>query len=233
MNLAGPRAREVLSAVAEGADLSNEAFPYMGVRQATVAGAPALLMRVGFTGELSYEIHMPAGYGLHVWEALMEAGADFGISPFGVEAQRVLRLEKGHIIVGQDTDALTNPYEADMGWAVKLGKADFLGKHALTMQHERGAEKRLVGFTMPDGTLPEEANQIVQPGDGPLGLEIIGRVTSARRSPTLGRVIGLCWLPTGMAAPGAEFTVRVRGELRTGVVSALPFYDPDGKRLHA
>ncbi len=232
MNLAGPRAREVLSAVTEGVDLSNEAFPYMGVRQATVAGAPVLLMRIGFTGELSYEIHVPAGFGPHVWGALMEAGADFGISPFGVEAQRVLRLEKGHIIVGQDTDALTDPYEAGLGWAVKLGKADFLGRRTLAMRHERGPEKRLVGFTMPDGTLPEEANQIVQPGGGPLGLEIIGRVTSVRRSPTLGRVIGLCWLPAGMAAPGAEFTVRVRGELKTGVVSALPFYDPDGKRLH-
>jgi sarcosine oxidase subunit alpha len=236
MNLAGPRAREVLAKVIDGLDLSNESFPYMGARQATVAGAPALLLRIGFTGELSYEVHVPAGYGLHVWRALMEAGAEYGIRPFGVEAQRVLRLEKGHLIVGQDTDGLTNPYQAGLEWAVKLDKVDFLGKPALAMVHEGEIEKRLVGFTVPDGTvpsgtLPEEANQIVRPGVGLLGLEAIGRVTSVRRSPTLGKVIGLCWLPAEMAALGTEFTIRVRGELRTGRVEEIPFYDPAGERL--
>jgi sarcosine oxidase subunit alpha len=104
MNLAGPYAREVLAKVTDGADLSAAAFPYMHARQAVVAGAPALLLRVGFTGELGYEIHVPTGFGLHVWESLMEVGKAWGIQPFGVEAQRVLRLEKD-IIVGQDTDA--------------------------------------------------------------------------------------------------------------------------------
>ncbi len=233
MNLAGPRAREVLAAVCSGADLSNEAFPYMAVRQVTVAGAPATVMRIGFTGELSYEIHVPAGYGLHVWQALMDAGAAHGIRPFGVEAQRVLRLEKGHIIVGQDTDGLTNPFEAGLGWAVKTAKPDFLGRRALLMAGEQGAGKQLAGFTMPDGSLPEEGNQIVRPGDGPIGLEIVGRITSVRHSPTLGKVIGLCWLPAEMAAPGNSFTVRVGGKLLSGQVVETPFYDPDGARLRA
>ena len=194
---------------------------------------PALLLRIGFTGELSYEIHVPSGYALHVWAALMQAGAEFGIAPFGVEAQRVLRLEKGHLIVGQDTDALTNPLEAGMQWAVKFEKEDFLGKPSLVMLNERGLENKLVGFEMPDGTLPEEANQIVRPGAGPIGLEIIGRVTSVRRSPTLGKVVGLCWLPVAMAEPGQSFTVRVRGELHTGRVAELPFYDPDGTKVRS
>jgi sarcosine oxidase subunit alpha len=232
MNLTGPRAREVLAKVVPaGVDVSNAAFPYMHARQALVAGVPAIMLRIGFTGELGYEIHVPGGYGLHVWQALLDAGAEYGIRPFGVEAQRVLRLEKGHIIVGQETDALTNPFEVGAGWAVKLDKDDFLGKPSLVVANERGVEKRLVGFEMQD--LPEEMCQIVRPGNGPLGLEIIGRITSVRRSPTLDKVIGLCWLPAVMAEPGQTFTVRVRGELRTGQVVDLPFYDPDGAKLRA
>lgn len=235
MNLTGPHARRVLNSVTEGVDLSREAFPYMNARQGRVAGAPALLLRIGFTGELGYEIHVPSGYGMQVWQALMAAGADDGIRPFGVEAQRLLRLEKGHLIVGQDTDSLSNPLEASMGWAVKEEKRDFLGRAALQMARERqdGATRRLVGFEIPGGTLPEEANQIVRPGEGPTGLEILGRITSVRRSPTLDRVIGLAWLPKSMAAAGSEFTVRHRDELIRGVVVDTPFYDPHGERLHA
>lgn len=246
MNLTGPRARQVLAKVASGVDLEDDAFPYLHARQGIVARAPAVLMRIGFTGELGYEIHTPSGYGLHVWEALMAAGEEFGIRPVGVEAQRVLRLEKGHLIVGQDTDALSNPYEANLGWAVKLDKEDFLGKPALQMASERSVEKRLslpsvptfgwkstlrlVGFEMPDRTLPEEADQIVLPGKD---LEIIGRVTSVRYSPTLDKVIGLCWLPAEMSDPGQTFSVRTSGELHTGRVAPLPFYDPEGARLRA
>ena len=114
MNLAGPRSREALSGLTD-LDLSEEAFPYLGVRDGEVAGVPARVMRVGFVGELGYEVHVPADGGLHVWDRISEAGKAFGVKPFGVEAQRRLRLEKGHIIVGQDTDGLTNPWEAEHG----------------------------------------------------------------------------------------------------------------------
>jgi sarcosine oxidase subunit alpha len=229
-NLAGPRARDVLATLTD-LDLDSKAFPYMSVRQARVAGTPAIIMRIGFTGELSYEIHVPSGYGAHVWQALIDAGKEHGIMPFGVEAQRILRLEKGHILVGQDTDALTNPFEANMGWVVKLDKDDFLGRPSLLMLQHRGSEKQLAGFEMVDDVLPEEMDQIVRPGQGPIGLDIIGRVTSVRRSPSLKKIVGLCWLPADMAGVGQTFTVRVRGQLFTGRVVEVPFYDPDGSRL--
>lgn len=233
MNLTGPHARDLLERVSEGFDLSNAAFPYMNAREGKVAGVAALLLRVGFTGELGYEIHVPSGYGLHVWQTLMDVGQEFGITPFGVEAQRIMRLEKGHLIVMQDTDGLTNPLEAGMEGLVKLDKDDFIGKTSLVYASQRGSKNRLVGFEMPDGTLPEEGNQIVQPGVGVLGLEILGRITSVRYSPTLGKVVGLCWLPDAMTEPGQEFTVRVRGELKTGRVASIPFYDPEGARLNS
>jgi sarcosine oxidase subunit alpha len=234
-NLAGPQARAVLHKLTP-IDLSNAAFPYMHVRAAEVAGVPGRLLRIGFTGELSYEIHVPAAYGRHVWEALMEAGAPFGIAPFGVEAQRVLRLEKGHLIVSQDTDATTDPLSADLGWAVKMDKPDFLGKRSLARISAQGPKQRLVGFKLArPGPVPEEGLQIVRPGpDG--RPHSIGYVTSCRFSPTLGDVIGLCWLPSDLAAQnGAAFTIR--GLNGVGAYEARvhhgPFYDPAGERLRS
>lgn len=232
MNLTGPHARAALQPLTE-IDLSNEAFPYMGVRQGTVAGVPVMLLRIGFTGELGYEIHAPAGHGLYLWETLLAAGQAYNITPFGVEAQRIMRLEKGHFIVSQDTDGLTDPFMAGLDWAVKLDKPNFVGKPSLVRIQQRGVTHKLVGYEMLDPTLvPEEANQIVQPNpQWPIGLEIIGRVTSSRFSPTLKKSIGLCWLPVERSAPGSQFTVRIRGELHQGKVVSLPFYDPEGERL--
>jgi sarcosine oxidase subunit alpha len=230
MNLTGPLSRHVLSKVVAGVDLGKGAFPYMRVRQGKVAGVPALLLRIGFTGELGYEIHVPSGFGLHVWEALLAAGAEYDIRPFGVEAQRILRLEKGHIIVGQDTDGLTHPLEAGMEWAVDFRKDDFVGRPSLLRLQEREATQALVGFTMADDVPPAEGTQVVRPGEGPIGLEIIGRVTSARFSPTLGKVIGLGWLPGDMSAVGSEILIRSKGRLREARVAEIPFYDPGGER---
>ena len=149
MNIAGPLSREVLEPLTD-IDLSAEAFPFLGAHTGRVAGVTALLMRVGFVGELGYEIHVPASQANHVWEALMEAGLPLGICPFGVEAQRQLRLEKGHLIVGQDTDGTSTPFDVDMGWAVKFDKPFFIGKRSLQMLANR-ARYRLVGFALPPG----------------------------------------------------------------------------------
>lgn len=231
-NLAGPQSRAVLQKLTT-ADLSGEAFPYMHARLMEVAGVPCRVLRIGFTGELSYEIHCPAGYGRYFWQSIMAAGEAMDIMPFGVEAQRVLRLEKAHIIIGQDTDALTDPFAADMGWAVKLDKEDFLGQRSLVRVAEEGSPQRLTGFKMArPGIVPDEGLQIVERDDNGCW-HIIGWVTSSRYSPTLQETIGLCWLPPEIAAQaGAAFTIRTGdGALEEAHVHHGAFYDAEGARL--
>jgi sarcosine oxidase subunit alpha len=227
VNIAGPRSREVLQTLCTDTDLSPTAFPYLGVRQATVAGVPCRLLRVGFVGELGYEIHMPAHYGEHVWDALMEAGQPLGIRPFGVEAQRVLRLEKGHIIIGQDTDGLTHPYEADMAWAIAKSKPFFVGLRSIEIQNAKGLTRKLVGFTLadPSAAPPEECHLVVR------GPDIVGRVTSAARSPSLDKVVGLAYVAPHQAESGKTFDIKVAGgRLIQATVIPIPFYDPENKR---
>lgn len=122
VNVAGPDSRKVVKKLCTDLDMSAEGFPYLGVRTGTVAGIKARLLRVGFVGELGYEIHVPSRHALALWDALMQAGVEYDIRPFGVETQRLLRLEKGHVIISQDTDGMTHPAEIDMGWAVSRTK---------------------------------------------------------------------------------------------------------------
>ena len=225
VNIAGPKSREVLARLTDE-DLSPEAFPYMNVRQTVVAGIPVRLLRVGFVGELGYEIHAPAHSGEALWDALMEAGADHGIKPFGVECQRLLRLEKGHIIVSQDTDGLTNPLEADMEWVLAKKRPFFVGKRSIDIQREHLARK-LVGFEIPDKSapLPKECHLVIRNGD------IAGRVTSCSWSPSLEKPIGLAYVPLETAAPGSDFQVRVEGGRMVDCkVVPIPFFDPENKR---
>ena len=227
VNIAGPKSREVLAKVCQEVDLRAEAFPYLGVRQGHVAGIPALLMRVGFVGELGYEIHVPADHGEALWDALMDAGRDQGIRPFGVEAQRLLRLEKGHIIVSQDTDGLTTPHEADMAWAISRKKPYFVGKRSVEIQQEGGLERKLVGFAVPDrqAPAPEECHLVIREG------EITGRVTSSAFSPVLQKVIGLAYVAPDQSQVGASFDIRTNGgRMVRAEVVPLPFYDPDNRR---
>ncbi|GAB2178861.1 2Fe-2S iron-sulfur cluster-binding protein [Dongia sp. agr-C8] len=227
VNIAGPKSRQVLQKVCTGIDLSAEAFPYLGVRMGTVAGIPARLLRVGFVGELGYEIHVPYGYGEALWDALMEAGAAEGIRPFGVEAQRVLRLEKGHIIVSQDTDGLTNVWEADMPWAVAKTKPFFVGGRSTQIMAKMPLIRKLVGFTLDDPSLPcpEECHLVIRDG------AIVGRVTSAVHSPNLGKVVGLAYVHPDDAKPDAKIAIKIDGgRMIEARVVALPFYDSEAKR---
>ena len=155
VNVAGPRARAVMRSLT-GIDLSNEGLSYLDARDAQVAGVPSLILRIGFVGELGYELHFPSPYGEHVWNAILQAGEDFGIRPFGLEPQRILRLEKMHILIGQDTDSESNVLEASMPWIAKLDKDDFVGKWSLEHVQERGLQDLLVGFEMEDGKVPLE-----------------------------------------------------------------------------
>jgi sarcosine oxidase subunit alpha len=229
INVAGPSSRELLLRLAEDVDLSPEAFPYMRVRTGRIAGVDDCFMwRIGFTGELSYEIHVPAAYGLHVWEALMHGGADLGVGPFGVEAQRILRLEKGHFIVGQDTDGLTGAYGAGLAWAVRPDKDDFAGKPELVWQSERDDYFRLVGLQPHEGSIvPPEASQIVEGKNG-----IAGRITSSRMSPTLGRSICLGFVAPHLVEPETTVTVRLPDGKRipARVMGHHAHFDPEGRR---
>ncbi len=233
-NLAGPRARALLKKLTD-LELGNDHFPYMHARSGAVARVPCRLLRIGFTGELSYELHCPSSYGRHLWERLLAAGEQFGIMPFGVEAQRVLRLEKGHLIIGQDTDALSNPIAAELGWAVKLEKEDFLGQRSLIRVAEHGVRQRLVGFKVPGASVaPEEGLQIVALDSNGKWPEIIGWVSSCRFSPTLNEVIGLCWLPSEIAEiDGAEFNIWRDERPLAARVHHGAVYDPEGARLRS
>jgi len=226
MNLAGPMARKVLDKLT-GAPIGPESLPYLGVAEADVAGVPARLMRIGFVGELGYEIHVPASFGLHVWEAVMKAGEEFGIKPFGVEAQRLLRLEKGHLIVSQDTDALTNPYEAGLDWAIGKEKEFFIGQRSLEIIRKQKQERTLVGFAFNEpnyaGPLPEECHLVLRGGD------IVGRVTSIAKRSTVGKPLGLAFVHPDQKQPGTQLSIRVDGgKMVTATVVKLPFYDPEG-----
>ena len=162
-NLAGPRSREILAGLTD-LDCSNDSFTYLDGKRAHVAGVPCLLLRIGFVGELGYELHCPAALAEHLWDAMIEAGEPHGIRPFGLEPQRVLRLQKLHILVGQDTDAESNPLEAAMPWIVKFDKEeDFIGRWALEAVSERGNENMLVGFTVADGAVPDRGCSCARP----------------------------------------------------------------------
>lgn len=225
-NLAGPLSREVLQPLTAGA-LSESAFPYLAARELTIAGVPARVLRIGFVGELGYEIHVPADHASHVWTALLQAGASHGICPFGVEAQRMLRLEKGHLIIGQDSDGLTNPDEAGLAWAVKMDKPFFIGQRSLAIIRKQPQRQQLAGFTLGSGDAVKVRECHLVIADG----QIAGRVTSVGWSPTLNLRIGLAMLRSDLATPGTRFEIKIGGGARVpATVRATPFYDPAGLR---
>jgi sarcosine oxidase subunit alpha len=230
MNLAGPAARDVLRRVTD-LDIEREGLRYLDAREARVADVPALILRIGFVGELAYEIHAPADRAVHVWDALMDAGAEFGIRPFGVEAQRVLRLEKQHAIVGQDTDALSGPAAAGISWLIKGDRPDFIGRDAIASAARHGPGEVLAGFEMAGTAVPAEGAAVVHEG------RAIGRVTSSKWSPQLERAIGLAWLPAAEAVDGRTITVRLgtgrEGSTAPATVRTAPFYDPAGERVRS
>jgi len=227
MNIAGPNSRRVLESVASDIDFSKDAFPYLAVRQGTAKGIPITALRVGFVGELGYELHVPWMHALALWEELFTVGAEFAIRPVGVEAQRILRLEKGHLIVGQDTDALTTPANASLDWAVAGNKPYFIGKAAIAFAENSGKSRQLVGFRLlhADDPLPEECNLVIRDDD------IVGRVTSVARSKQVGATIGLAYVAPEQAAPGLEFGIQVwAGTFVKAQTVATPFYDPGNLR---
>jgi sarcosine oxidase subunit alpha len=227
VNIAGPRARDLLNRLTD-LDVSNDSLSYLDAREARIAGVPSLILRIGFVGELGYELHFASPYGEYLWDTILQRGEDLGIRPFGLEPQRVLRLEKMHILVGQDTDSESNVLEANMPWIAKLDKDDFVGKWALEHVRARGYREQLVGFETENGRVPPEGGQVVIKDRRP-----VGRVTSARWSPELRKVVGMAWVPAELARDGAHFFVTIDGGFEKASVRLAPFFDPDGERLRS
>lgn len=227
VNLAGPAARDVIAKLHTDIDFSAVAFPYMTARMGTLDTIRARVIRVGFVGELGFEIHVPALFGEALWDRLIEAGVSFGLKPFGVEAQRLLRLEKGHAIIGQDTDGLTTPQEANMTWTLPKKRSGYWGCAAIEARAKRKPERLLVGFRITDTSAPPppECCLIIKAG------HIAGRVTSAAYSSNCGGVIGLAFLSGECAESGSSFQIKMpNGVFVTAKVVPTPFYDPGNER---
>jgi sarcosine oxidase subunit alpha len=232
----GPRSREVIARVAPDLDVSNEAFPFMTLRETTLAsGLPARICRISFSGELAFEVNVSGWYGRAAWEEIFEAGRDFGITPYGTETMHVLRAEKGYPIVGQDTDGTVTPQDTGMAWVVSKAK-DFIGRRSYARADtERTDRKHLVGLLPVDRTtvLPE-GTQLVAAGTaidaGPEPVPMLGHVTSSYRSQALGRPFGLGLVKGGRERMGEVLLAPVGDQLVEVAVTSSVLYDPEGTK---
>jgi len=238
VNVAGPRARDVLARLESTIDLSAAALPHMGVSAGSLMGVPARIARVSFTGELSFEVNVPARYGLALWEALTAAGAEFGITPLGTEALHVLRAEKGYIAIGHETDGTVTPLDLGMNWLVSGAKADFLGKRSLARSDTaRAGRKQLVGLLTldPQTQVPEGSPIVSAANAGRVGrppVPVIGHVSSSYMSPALRHSIALALIEDGRNRLAEEVAVVCRGKPVRARITSPRFYDPKGERLH-
>ena len=227
--ICGPLARQVLAGLTD-IDLSPGAFPFMGSREGFVAGLPARVARVSFTGELSFEINVRPRDLPALWQALLQAGAPHGLIPIGSEANHVLRVEKGFLSLGHEADGTVDPYDLGMGWAMARGKGDFIGLRSVLLRRAGGTVRReLVGLLPEDpaAQLPEGAP--ITPGGRREASE--GLVTACVRSVVLDRWVGLALLADGRARMGQLVQVRLPDRVIPARVVAPVFHDPEGLRM--
>jgi sarcosine oxidase subunit alpha len=250
--LQGPDARRVLEGLVD-LDISAAKLPHMSVAAGHICGVPMRLFRVSFTGELGFEINVPADFGPAVWEAVWQAGVPYALTPYGTETMHVLRAEKGYIIVGQDTDGTVTPDDAGLGWAIGKNKPDFVGKRSLQRPAMQSAERRqLVGLLTSDpgrvldegaqvmaGAQPPERadTQVRAPSGAPVPTGIptrpLGHVTSSYYSAVLNRSIALALVAGGRSRMGQTLYVATPGGAVPVQVASTVFYDPNGARLNA
>ena len=232
IGVVGPDARDVLETLG-GMDLSPEALPFMHWADGKIGAFDARVFRISFSGELSYEIAVPAGQAAAFWDALLDAGSVFGITPYGTEALHVMRAEKGFIMIGDETDGTVIPQDLGLGWAISKKKTDYLGKRAQARSHMADPERwKLVGLETLDGSvLPEGAYALAEGQNANGQRNVQGRVTSTYRSPTLGRGIAMALVHHGPDRMGEELEIsNLSGEpVRARIVSPV-FYDPEGEK---
>jgi sarcosine oxidase subunit alpha len=236
VSISGPQARRLLAdLVGDAVDLAADAFPHMSVREARVLGVEARVFRISFTGELGFEIQVPACYGLGLWQAAMAAGRRHGICPYGTEAMHVLRAEKGYIITGQETDGTATPADLGMDWIVATRKPDFIGKRSLQRgDMRRDDRKHLMGLLTgePDEVL-EEGAQLVQDPAEAIPMAMVGHVTSSYWSPNLRRSFALAMVRDGRARIGQKLYVPMPDRTIQVEVTEPVFFDQTGERLRA
>jgi sarcosine oxidase subunit alpha len=222
----------VLEKVCRDIDFSSAAFPFMSFREGSIGGVSARIMRVSFSGELSYEVNVSASSGQAVWEALLAAGEEYDVTPYGTETMHVLRAERGFIIVGQETDGTVTPHDLGMSWIVSTKKGDFIGKRSLARADTaRPDRKHLVGLLPLDHSelLPEGAQLVLEDG-GAFSAPMVGHVTSSYRSPTLERTFALALVTRGRDLLGRVLYASKRDGTIAATVSEPVFYDPEGRR---
>lgn len=230
--VAGPKARLVLEALG-GIDVSKEALPFMTFVEGQLDGVPVRVHRISFSGELSYEIAVPASHGRALWDKLLAAGAAHGVAPYGTEAMHVMRAEKGFIMIGDETDGTVIPQDLGLDWAISKKKADYLGKRGQERTYLASPDRwKLVGFETLDGSVIADGAYIPAAGVNANGQRNVqGRVTSTYHSPTLGKGIAMGLLHKGPARMGevVEFTAEGGGTVKARVVNPV-FYDPKGEK---
>lgn len=228
----GPNARKLLEKLG-GMDVSKETLPFMQWADGTLGGFPVRVYRISFSGELSYEIAVPASLGAAFWEALHKAGAEFGAMPYGTEALHIMRAEKGFIMIGDETDGTVIPQDLNLAWAISKKKADFLGKRGQERTYLASPDRwKLAGFETLDGSVVPDGSYIVAAGHNANGQgNTQGRVTSTYYSPTMKRGIAMGLIHGGLNRIGdvVEFNTVSGGTVKAKVVDPV-FYDKDGAK---
>ena len=234
ISLNGPNSRKIVELLFPDQDFSSESFPHMSFKNLEIDKVSCRVMRISFTGEICYEINIPASYALSLWNKCIQLGKDFNITPYGTEAMHVLRAEKGYIIVGQETDGSVTPVDLDMNWIVSKKKYDFIGKRALirsdTVKEDR---KQLVGILTVDPSIVlEEGSQLVEV-ETSLPMPMVGHITSSYYSPNLGRSIALALVKSGTKKKGVKLIVpTVNSSVEVEITNPV-FIDPENERLMA
>ena len=233
-SICGPNSKKILNKLFPNLDLSDENFPHMSFKEDKLENINCRIMRISFTGELSYEINIESKYGNSLWKMCIAAGKEFNLTPYGTETMHLLRAEKGFIIVGQDTDGTMTPSDLQMDWIVSKKKYDFIGKRSLyrsdTIREDR---KQLVGLLTDDPKeILEEGAQIVSDVKSK-PIDMLGHVTSSYFSPNLNKSIALAVVRSGKTMKGQKLIIPMENKNINVTVSDTIFLDKENKRLNA